>query len=226
MSVPEFLPSIRCRERLTSANYRWQRRPDSDRCMFLVTLTCLSKVARVKLGNAEMTAEVQDVNGAQIARYCNERKALGCFRQHHCATHVHAIKHEPDIGCSVVHGPTSIGGRHHMLPAAKMIGGSNSFHFSFVGNARGSKTEQMDADTIELVDCLPRWRIRIGNHACCNAQHCSVQREAVFNHRLRAEIHQRWRDPVQRNRCGGWIGGACGFRLWADQWLRVVLSDR
>ena len=68
-------------------------------CLFVLGVF---EVAAVEAGYAELAAEVEQIDGARIPSECHNRQASWFFGQHDGATHVDAVKDQPDVSGAVL----------------------------------------------------------------------------------------------------------------------------
>ena len=117
-----------------------------------------------------MAAQVEQVDGAQIACDRHQREAPRSFSQHDSAANIHAVQHHPDVGGSAVERASGPGGGDEVLPAAQMVCGANGVDLALVGDAGVREAQEMDADAIELSNHLAIFRFGVRHQAGSDAR--------------------------------------------------------
>ena len=101
-----------------------------------------------------MAAEVEDINGVEVAGDGDKGKATGRLGEHDGAADIYAVHRRPTHRWSRCDGDPGSGSRDQVLPAAQMIGGADGIDFALIWNAGGAEAHGVDADAIELADYL------------------------------------------------------------------------
>ena len=140
----------------------------------------VSEPVALKARDTEVSAEVEQIYGTQVAGHSDQRKTLWSLGQHHRAAHVDAVHYEPHIGGSVAQWAAVVGRGHQVFPAAQVVGLAHRIDDRFIGHAISAEAEQMDTDAVEFVDGLPDFVVRILDQAGGRGEHGAVQREARF----------------------------------------------
>ena len=164
----------------------------------------------VEGGDAEVSAEVEDVDGIEVAGDGDEGEGAGGFRQDHGSADVDAVHDDPDIGGSVMKGTADGGGGDDVLPSAEMVGGADGVDCGLIGDAVGVEAHGVNADALELADDGAVVGFRVGHERGGGAEHVAVEGEAGFGDGEGVELDERGRHPFKRDggeRSGGSGGG-------------------
>src|SRR6185369_10728308 len=156
---------------------------------------CFSEFVSLKPGNPEVTAQMQHIDWAEISRHSDQGEALRSFGENNGAANIDTVKHEPDIGGSVVKFATMRRSRDQMLPSPQVVGIANGFYLSFISNARGAEAQQVHTDSVEPVDRMAGRLVVIGNHARSNTEQSPVEGKAVLDSCLQTQFGQCRRCP-------------------------------
>jgi len=191
----------------------------------LLSIDRAGQIVSIKAGDAEVAAQVEQVNGAQVAGDGDQSEAPWGLREDNRAAQVCAIHHHPHIGGIVMHGATGVGGGDDVLPAAQMIGLAHGFNLRPVHSAIRGEAEDVDAEAVELVDRLLNVGVGVGHGAGCGVEHVAVKAEAGLRCGLRLQFSERRGHPVENDRAGvvlrvhgGWsVGGGRVGRVLGTQ---------
>lgn len=184
---------------------------------------CASQGVSVEAGDAEVAAQMEQIDGAQVPRDGDQGEA-GCgLSKDNRATKIRAVHDYPDIRGLTMRGATGVGGGDDVLPAAQVIGLADGFDLRLIYCACRGETEEVDADAIELVDGLLQVGIRVGHNTGSGGEHVAVKTEAGLCGGLRLELSERRRNPVENDRAGvvlrvnsgGRVGRALGVQCGA-----------
>ena len=185
----------------------------------------LCEIVAVERGNAEVPAQMQQIDGAEIAGDGNQRQALGVSASTTAPrTFTPSSTNHTSVVPLCTGPPWSLGG-DDVLPAAQVIGGADCLYRAFVGNAHGAEAQQVNADAVELLTATRVGSSESGTIPAATPSMCSIEGEAVFDGGQRAQLGQRRRRPIQHDRALGRIDPCIGERRWRGIDGAVLLSD-
>ena len=127
---------------LPKAGENWGGRGEAE------LVVVLAEVVSVEARNAEVAAQVEHVDGAEIAGDGNERERARCFSEDHGAANIDSVHDDPDVGSAAVDGSAGTGGGDEMFPAAEVVGGTDGGDGVFVGDALLIEAHGVDADAV------------------------------------------------------------------------------
>ena len=159
----------------------------------------MAEAVILKARNAEVAAEMEQINRVDISRNGYEGESLWGFGHHHSSAHVCSFKNDPDVCGLIMDRAATIIRSDDMLPATDVVAGADGIHGIFAGNALRAKAKEMNANSIELVDNAAVFGLRVRQEACGDLEERAVECEAGFDGSLGAEGLERGRSPFKRN---------------------------
>ena len=119
----------------------------------------------IKTGNAEMPAQMEKIDGIQIAGDGGQRQAFGRVDQDYRAAKVGAVHHHPHVGVVVVDRAARVAAADHVLPTAQMIGLADRFNLGWIGRTGLGKAQRVHADAVQLGNGLLHVFVGVGHQA-------------------------------------------------------------
>ena len=140
----------------------------------------------VEARDAEVAAQVEQVDGAQIAGHGDEGEAARGGSEDDGAAKIHAVHHDPDVCGVVADSASGLACGDEVFPAAHVVGSADGFKGASVGDSRFCEAHSVNADAVKLADCVAVVFVVIPHHAGSEFEHRAVEGEAFFHRGLGA----------------------------------------